>query len=570
MKKLILKCLFIICVIVIYTLQATAQLEFEEHVISDTYEGVFNISSCDVDSDGDIDILTSAWTSDAMVWWENDGELNFTLHTITDDFLDVRCIEGADLDGDGDNDIIAVGYADDALKWWENDGEENFTDHTIDGNWTSPENFDIADFDGDEDLDIVLAWLGSDRIILYENDGNAEYTPYIVTSAFNDANCAKFVDLDSDGNMDIVGTSSSDNEVAWWENQGDYEFTFHSIHDAAYAPKMAHTADLDNDGDWDIVSASYTYSDIIWYENDGDEVFSINSVADSAHSTYWLDVGDINNDGYLDVVGCTSNADVTWYENNDAQEFEDYLINDSDGGIYCIKLVDLDNDTDLDVIVANYTLNLVVWYENLMPQPELTEFHLLGPDSASVFDSTQIELSWQSSRNPVAEDTIEYFISISLDAPDNYTIYYSTLDTSYLFPGEYGTIYYWDIYAVSNNYDLDRWAEEEDWFFVIDEEDAVDDSGLKSLPSEFAIHSVYPNPFNASTNIVVALPQPTFLSLEIFNIHGRKVATLSERQVKDGYYNINFNADNLTSGIYFVQASVPDRMKEFQKIVLIK
>ncbi len=77
------------------------------------------------------------------------------------------------------------------------------------------------------------------------------------------------------------------------------------------------------------------------------------------------------------------------------------------------------------------------------------------------------------------------------------------------------------------------------------------DGGL--LPSKFMLSQNYPNPFNPSTIINYELPVNGHVSLKIFDILGREVAELVNSQKSAGSYEVNFNAANLSSGVYFYE-----------------
>jgi len=66
--------------------------------------------ACDVDSDGDIDILGAASGADDITWWENDGSEDFTKHTIDTNFDGAYSVYACDVDGDGDIDILGAAY----------------------------------------------------------------------------------------------------------------------------------------------------------------------------------------------------------------------------------------------------------------------------------------------------------------------------------------------------------------------------------------------------------------------------------------------------------------------------
>jgi len=100
----------------------------------------------------------------------------------------------------------------------------------------------------------------------------------------------------------------------------------------------------------------------------------------------------------------------------------------------------------------------------------------------------------------------------------------------------------------------------------------VDDDPDRSdgLPGEFRIDSVYPNPFNSTTVITVALPISAELKLSIYNIAGQEIAILENGLFHAGNHKLTFDASRFANGIYFVKASVNGKMSEVRKIVLMK
>ena len=72
----------------------------------------------------------------------------------------------------------------------------------------------------------------------------------------------------------------------------------------------------------------------------------------------------------------------------------------------------------------------------------------------------------------------------------------------------------------------------------------------KGLPTEFALGQNYPNPFNPSTNVEFSIPTAQMVSLKIYDVTGREVATLVHGQTEPGKYSVQWNAGNLSSGVY--------------------
>ncbi len=93
---------------------------------------------------------------------------------------------------------------------------------------------------------------------------------------------------------------------------------------------------------------------------------------------------------------------------------------------------------------------------------------------------------------------------------------------------------------------------------------------MAELPVEAELKQNYPNPFNPSTVITYAVPQSGTVRLEVFDLIGRKVATLVDNERKAaGWYQIAFDASNLASGIYFYRI-VAGKYVDSKRMTLIK
>jgi hypothetical protein len=80
---------------------------------------------------------------------------------------------------------------------------------------------------------------------------------------------------------------------------------------------------------------------------------------------------------------------------------------------------------------------------------------------------------------------------------------------------------------------------------------SVEEGPRETLPEDFILHQNYPNPFNPSTRISFSIPHSSFVSLRVYDLLGREVATLVNEQLGTGNYERTFNAEGLTSGVYF-------------------
>ncbi len=90
-----------------------------------------------------------------------------------------------------------------------------------------------------------------------------------------------------------------------------------------------------------------------------------------------------------------------------------------------------------------------------------------------------------------------------------------------------------------------------------------------SIPKKFELKQNYPNPFNPATTISYSTSVYTHVNITIFDINGRKVETLVDKEQNAGSYKISFNASGLSSGTYFYRISA-GKFSETKKMILVK
>ncbi len=89
------------------------------------------------------------------------------------------------------------------------------------------------------------------------------------------------------------------------------------------------------------------------------------------------------------------------------------------------------------------------------------------------------------------------------------------------------------------------------------------------LPDKFSLKDNYPNPFNPTTTIEYALPKSTDVTLKVYNLLGREVATLVNSKQQAGRHQVKFDAGSLASGVYFYRITTPE-FNKVRKMMLIK
>lgn len=137
-----------------------------------------------------------------------------------------------------------------------------------------------------------------------------------------------------------------------------------------------------------------------------------------------------------------------------------------------------------------------------------------------------------------------------------------------------GTVYYWRTAA----YNSGGWSPYSDkWRFT-----TTGVTGLQSystgIPDKFALHNNYPNPFNPVTKIRFDIPasgsvQSMETKITVFDLLGREVKTLVNQNLKPGQYEVDFNAGDIASGIYYyrISANAPGvSYSDVKKMAVIK
>lgn len=117
------------------------------------------------------------------------------------------------------------------------------------------------------------------------------------------------------------------------------------------------------------------------------------------------------------------------------------------------------------------------------------------------------------------------------------------------------------MYQLAPGREMDIQRSHEKWF--------INRLSSNTLIQEHDLLPNYPNPFNPSTNIRYQLASETNVTIQVYNVLGRKVRTLVNTRKEPGRYNITFDGSNLSSGVYFIHLKTKN-ITRVQKMTLLK
>ncbi|MCB2199340.1 T9SS type A sorting domain-containing protein [bacterium] len=200
-----------------------------------------------------------------------------------------------------------------------------------------------------------------------------------------------------------------------------------------------------------------------------------------------------------------------------------------------------------------------------MPQP----FALISPADQTELprvDMFPLLFDWNTAVDPDPGDTLSYELQLSTEESftDPLVLDAGTADSLEVESLEQNT-YFWRVKAC----DLDGLECFSSDTWTLNVTLAVEDP-WSGLPSEYSIAELYPNPFNPSLTIVIGLPDAGELAVELFNSIGQQVATIARGHTGAGYHHFVFDGSSMASGVYFVHASLPGKLNQVRKVVLMK
>jgi len=187
--------------------------------------------------------------------------------------------------------------------------------------------------------------------------------------------------------------------------------------------------------------------------------------------------------------------------------------------------------------------------------------NLISPPDSALNVSTSPTFEWTPVNGAVSYtlqiSTFGSFINFVVNQPGITSTSYSVTDL------EENKKYYWRVRGATANYEG---LFSQVFRFTTGSTNSVDDD--KNLFA-YNLEQNYPNPFNPVTKIKFGVPITAIVSLSIYNVIGEQLAVLIDKEFDAGIYEIDFDASNLPSGIYFYKLHAAEFIQT-KKMILIK
>lgn len=513
----------------------------------------------DYDADGDPDVIVAA-TGEIALYRNDAGTLVRTPTALPPYFednafttMDQRSITWADADNDGDLDLLVpssfAGYEWVPTKLLRNDGAGT------DGAWTFTEASTVlpiagnavsawGDMEGDGDLDLLLGNVspnGDNFLETWRNDGGV-LAKADADLAFIRYGTADWGDADNDGDLDVVYGGNMDlpdetgeTTVRILFNQGNGTYLPTTITQTFPGPEP-----------W------LDFSTVSWadFDSDGD--------VDLLVSGQWLDPNEIEGRAMVYVnTGGTFTA---------ASEPLPAPIAGNAGGAF--TWFDVDGDGDLDYFVAGgYEVpgsgGLIEARTQLFRNDAIATNGAPSPPAAlqATVSGSNVVLRWNAAGDDhTPASALTYDLEVFRQAgPGSAAIRVSLEDTRSLpQPGNISVNREWTIQglapghyafsvrAIDNafNNGLAAWGD-----FT------VGTTAVTTPPARPGISARGPNPFRSETSFDLTLMQPGPAKVEVFDVHGRRVAVLLDRPLSAGTHPVRFDGRALASGVYVIRTT---------------
>ena len=422
-----------------------------------------------------------------------------------------------DFDQDGWSDFVVPNEISNDIRVFMNDGAGNYNTFDIFqiNNGSRPSTNEGADFNLDGFMDIAVGNSQNTNATVFLGDGTGGFSNIQNYTVGNGIRGLVVLDADGDGFTDIVTANRSSSNLSLLINNGNGTFAPAVNFDANGNGETAlAAADVNGDGIMDLFVGAYNSSKIILMLGNGNGGFVYQSEAIVGANPWMVIAGDFNNDGIPDAASANAGAGNLSVVFCDASGNMQPPLHYSVGNFpISIETGDVDGDGDLDLATSNYGTANFTLYEN---------------DGTGIFINPQ---------------------TLPANSAGSCAVFHDRDNDGIM--------------------DMTGIDELDDLLILFVNDDVVNVSSEETVPAEFYLSQNYPNPFNPSTNFEFRIAKSGFVTLKIYDVLGNEISTLVNEEKSAGIYEVNFNGEGLSSGMYFYTLKAGN-YSETKKMILLR
>jgi len=214
------------------------------------------------------------------------------------------------------------------------------------------------------------------------------------------------------------------------------------------------------------------------------------------------------------------------------------------------------------------------WFILGEPPPPPPHFGLISPENDATVGSFPVTFAWEAIEvDPAVNVTYSLEVFPVDSIPENPPrIFDVGENTSYsVDAGELANNcdYFWHVVAYVDG--MREIFSDEQWLFhlSVNGGQMSADEQLQQVSSKFEILSVYPNPFNPVTQILISVPQPGRVNVEVFDILGRKVSTLMNENIAAGNHYLSWTGHG-PSGTYLLRVTHENGWSDVRRLMFVR
>ncbi|MBU1470233.1 MAG: VCBS repeat-containing protein [candidate division Zixibacteria bacterium] len=316
----------------------------------------FSIFAADLDSDGDIDLVTAnSSTNNVSIHLNNGDGTLASAADITAGGLPLA-INAADFDGNGTIDLAYAASFTDSVITLTNNGNAQFTTGSSMQVGNSPHSITSADLDSDGDRDLAVVNNSSDNISVLLNSGSGTFPSNLMYAVGDEPYSVCAGDFDNDGDVDLATANDVSGSVSILRNNGNGTFEPQLEYDVVFGPISVFASDLDGDGDIDLSTINDTADSVSVLSNNGDGTFAPYSAYKTGERPVSIFAGDFDGDDDIDLTSANFiSGNVSVLLNNGDGTFASQTLHRAGNGTQSVVAADLDGDGDLDLATSDWS-----------------------------------------------------------------------------------------------------------------------------------------------------------------------------------------------------------------------